>query len=121
MDELDRADVEAARRLRGDRDARLLGELARDHDLLLVAARQRARPASSRLAAADVVLLEQRPRALRACAWARAARSGSAAAAVLAQREVLGQRQVEHEAAPVAVLGDVADAARERAAHAARP
>ena len=42
VDELDRADVEPARRLRGDRDLRLLGELARDDDLLLVAARQRA-------------------------------------------------------------------------------
>ena len=42
VDELDRADVEAARRLRGDRDLRLLGELARDHDLLLVAAGERA-------------------------------------------------------------------------------
>ena len=66
VDELDRADVEAARRLRGDEHARVAGDLARDHDLLLVAARQRRRPAC-RPAAAHVVLLEQRAARARAC------------------------------------------------------
>ena len=47
VDELDRADVEAARRLRGDQDARVAVDLAREHDLLLVAARERRRRASA--------------------------------------------------------------------------
>ena len=41
-------------------------------------------------------------------------------APVLAQREVLGEREVEDQAAPLAVLGDVADAGGEGAAHAQR-
>ena len=40
-------------------------------------------------------------------------------ALVLAQGEVLGEREVEDEAAPVAVLGDVADAGAQRALDAA--
>ena len=59
--ELDRADVEAPRRLGGDQDARVAVDLAREHDLLLVAARQGA-AGRLRAAAADVVLLDQ-PRA----------------------------------------------------------
>src|SRR3989441_174134 len=43
MDELDAADVEAARRLVEDEESRLAAELPRDNHLLLVAARQRAR------------------------------------------------------------------------------
>ena len=61
--ELDRAYVQPACRLRGDGDARLLGELARDDDLLLVAARKGTRQRLG-LAAADVVLIQQRPRLL---------------------------------------------------------
>ena len=56
--ELDRADVEPARRLRGDQHARVAVDLAREHDLLLVAAREAARP-RVRPAAADVVGLDQ--------------------------------------------------------------
>ena len=41
VDELDRADVEAARRLRGDQHPRVALDLAREDDLLLVAARER--------------------------------------------------------------------------------
>ena len=44
---LDRADVEAARRRGGDEHARLARELAREHDLLQVAAREHAAPALS--------------------------------------------------------------------------
>ncbi len=40
---LDRADVEPARRRRGDEQPRLAGELAREHDLLQVAAREQPR------------------------------------------------------------------------------
>ena len=112
MDELDRADVEAARRLGGDEHPRVAGDLAGDDALLLVAARQR-RGERLGLAAADVELADQRARARRPCAAATASRAGSIfARAVLAQREVLGEREVEHEAAAVAVLGDVRDARR---------
>jgi hypothetical protein len=41
VDELDRPDVQAARRLAGDEQAQRAGQLAREDDLLLVAAGQR--------------------------------------------------------------------------------
>ena len=68
---LDRADVEAARRLRRDQHLRVARDLARDDDLLLVAAREPAR-ARQRAAAAHVELADQR------CARARRAASGRA-------------------------------------------
>src|SRR4051794_2088879 len=58
VDELDRPDVEAARRLGGDQHTRVVRDLPRDHDLLLVAARQRRRH-RVRLAAADVELADE--------------------------------------------------------------
>ena len=110
MDELDRADVEPARRLRRDEHARVARHLAREDDLLLVAARERARPGvcgppprtsnsvrSLRARAIDAPREEP--------AVARVRRLG-----VVVEGEVLGQREVEHEPAPLAVLGDVADA-----------
>jgi hypothetical protein len=42
VDELDRADVEPARRLRGDQHLRVAVDLAGEDDLLLVAAREAA-------------------------------------------------------------------------------
>src|SRR5262249_19151601 len=42
VDEFDRSDVHPARRLRAHEEPRLPLQLARDHELLLVAARQRA-------------------------------------------------------------------------------
>ena len=85
VDELDRADVEAARRLRGDQHRRVAVDLAGEHDLLLVAAGERA-GARRRAAAAHVELLEQ-PRARarsggpgRASRTASRARRGSRAA-----------------------------------------
>src|SRR5207248_10833534 len=56
MEELDRADVDPARRLRGDQDLRVACDLARDDNFLLVAAGEAARPCP-RAAAADVELL----------------------------------------------------------------
>ena len=118
VDELDRADVEPARRLGGDRDA---------------AAPRRARARSRTSAGCRPTASRPASRGWpprtsyssssgRACASIRFGREQAQAAQrrapVLAQREVLGEREVEHEAAPVAVLGDVADAGRERAAHA---
>jgi len=58
VDEFDRTDVEPARRLSGDQQARVAVDLARQHDLLLVAARQRG-AACLRSAAAHVELLQQ--------------------------------------------------------------
>ena len=54
---LDRADVEAARRLRRDQQPGVGLDLARQHDLLLIAARERAR-GRLRAAAAHVVELD---------------------------------------------------------------
>ena len=56
--ELDRADVEAARRLRGQQQLRLQIDLAREHELLLVAAGEGARRRRGR-AAAHVEALDQ--------------------------------------------------------------
>src|SRR4029077_16127528 len=55
VDELDRTNVEPARRLSGDQDAGLATDLAREHNLLLVASRER-RGARLRPSAADVEL-----------------------------------------------------------------
>ena len=63
MEVLDRADVEAARRLRGDQHLRVARDLARGDDLLLVAAREAAR-ARQRAAAAHVELPDQPARTL---------------------------------------------------------
>src|SRR3954447_25788632 len=61
MDELDRADVEAAGRLRRHPDAGGVRDLARADDLLVVAARQRGRHRLG-LAVADVELADERAR-----------------------------------------------------------
>src|SRR3954469_18977068 len=59
--ELDRPDAEARRGLAGPEAARVVRDLARDPDLLLVAARQRRRH-RLRPAAADVELADERAR-----------------------------------------------------------
>ena len=64
VDELDRADVETARRLRRDQHLRVAVDLAREHDLLLVAARE-ATGERLRPAAANVELLQQAASLLR--------------------------------------------------------
>jgi hypothetical protein len=61
--ELDRAHVEAARRLRRDQDPRVAIDLASEDDLLLVASRERPR-GRLRSSAADVELADQLARAL---------------------------------------------------------
>ena len=117
VDELDRPDVEAARGLRGDEHARVAGDLAGDDALLLVAARQRRGQRSGppprtsysliRLAARSRMRVDQQPAAPR-----------QLGRVVLAQGEVLRQREVEDEAAALAVLGDVRDAVADHAARA---
>src|SRR5581483_1564873 len=102
-----RADVDAARRLVGDQDARLAQEHAAEEHLLLVAAGEGA-DARRRLRAADVAPLENRrgPAAL-------GARPDDCEAAELAEpgeRDVLAYRAREGEARVLARLGDHRDA-----------
>ena len=78
MDELDRADVEAARGLRGDEHLRVAVDLACEHDLLLVAAGEGARR-RRRAAAADVELGQELAPRGRAVAWGTASRASSRA------------------------------------------
>ena len=112
VDELDRADVEPARRLRGDQHARVAVDLAREDDLLLVAAREAAG-----------ARLRRRRRGRRTPSRAGVARSTSRRGnsqpsarvrrlAEVVQRDVLGDRELEHEPAALAVLRDVAEARR---------
>ena len=89
-------------------------DLAREHDLLLVAAGERRR-ARLRAAAAHVELLQQ-----PSCTRDEAAREEPAElrvglVAVVVQRDVLGERELEHEPAPLPVLGDVPEPRVERA------
>ncbi len=109
VDELDRADVEAARRLGGDQDLRVAVDLAREHDLLLVAARERAARASAgRRRARRTPRSASRARSIRRRGKSQPKREAGALAVVV-EREVLGDRELEHEPAALAVLGDVAE------------
>ena len=117
---LDRADVEAARRLRGDQHLRVARDLAGRDDLLLVAARKAAGP-RQRAAAADVELADQR------CARARPAARGKSQPQLRVRRlrvvvegDVLGDRELEHEPSALPVLGDVTDAGVEHLPRASR-
>ena len=68
VDELDRADVDAARRLADQQHPRRLADLAREHELLLVAAGEARRCARSGVARAHVEALHHRGGVARACA-----------------------------------------------------
>ena len=109
--ELDRADVEAARRLRGDQHLRVAVDLARERRPS-AGCRPRAPPARvCGAAAAHVELADQPPRPLDRAGSGRASRSAtSGGLVVVVERDVLGDRELEHEPAPLAVLRDVADA-----------
>ena len=106
MDVLDRADVEAARRLCGDQDVRVARHLAGDDDLLLVAARKRA-AGSLRAPATNVEVLDQLCRALEQSLRIEPARLRGRRVAVVVQRDVLRDRELEHEAAALPVFRDV--------------
>src|SRR5262249_12075363 len=108
VDELDRADVETARRLRRDEDARIAGDLPRENDLLLVASRERSVD-GLRPAAAHVVLGQQPSRALEDAPRIEPAPARERRLVVVVERDVLGERELEHEAAPLPVLRDVAE------------
>src|SRR5438067_12154706 len=108
MHELDCPDVETARRLRGDQDPRVPRHLARDDDLLLVAAGERG-CAGLRSASAYVVLLQQSPRVRDHATRIQPAESRERRLVVVVQSEVFREGELEHEAAAVAVLGYVAE------------
>ena len=108
VDELDGADVEAARGLDGDQDGRVTPHLARDDDLLLVAARERRR--ERRRPPPDVELAQEADRALDAPRRVQPAEARRRPRAEFVQREVLGEREVEREPTPLPVLGDERDA-----------
>ena len=115
VDELDRADVEPSRRLARHQDSGVTCDLAGDHDLLLVAAGER-RGERRRRPATHVELLEQ-PAGERD----QAARPNSqpkrefGLVTVVVEPDVLGEREVEDEPAPLPVLRDVADRPRRSA------
>src|SRR5215211_8274590 len=115
MDELDRADVEPARRLGGQQDARIALDLAGDDHLLLIAARQRGGP-RERPTAADVEGLQEAPRPCDQPARIEPAEARVGRLLVIVERDVLGEREVEHEPAAMAVLGDVPEPGIERLA-----
>ena len=105
-DELDRADVEAPRRLCGEQQLRIGLELASEDQLLLIAARQRA---SRRLDAAgpDVELRDQPlGEFLHLPDEQHAPAAGELGVVVPPEHGVLPERHVEHEPLVVAILGD---------------
>ena len=108
MDELDGADVEAARGLGGHEDGRVTRHLARDDDLLLVAARERRRE-RRRPPTPNVELAQQTDRALDEPPRVQPAEARRRLLLEIVQREVLGEREVQHEPTPLPVLGDMAD------------
>src|SRR5205814_6715154 len=97
VDELDRPDVEPSRRLGRDEDAGVAGDLPRDDDLLLVPpgerGRRRRRPSTP-----DVELGEELAGARDEPPWIEPAEAGLRRVAVLVEREVLRERELEDEA-----------------------
>ena len=95
-------------------DLRVAIDLPRRHELLLVAARQAA-GAREGPAAAHVELANQASARARPSGRGRSSPSvESGGLRVVVQRDVLGDRELEHEPAALAVLGDVADPGVER-------
>src|SRR6185312_17280543 len=95
--------------LGGDQHLRVPGDLAGDDHLLLVPAGEGAR-ARVRAAAADVEVVDQPGGARDQAARIEPAEPRGGRRAVVVNRDVLGDRELEDEAAAVAVLGDVPDA-----------
>ena len=106
---LDRADVETARRLRGDEHARVAIDLTRGDELLLVPAREVPR-LRLRVAAAHVELLDQATRPLDEHLGSKPAEPRVRRVAEVVQGGVLREREVEDEPVAMAVLRNVADA-----------
>ena len=118
VEELDRPHVEAARRLGRDQHLRVARDLARDDDLLLVAAGEAAR-ARLRAAAAHVELLDQPCGALDHPRGKQPAPLRVRRLRVVVQPDVLRDGELEDETAPLTVLRDVPDAGVEHVARVA--
>src|ERR1700677_1768837 len=109
MDELDRADVDAARRLPHEYDGGISLDLAREYDLLLVAAREIG-GLEQRGAGTDVVGLHL-PRLVRDDRLAVEQHALAVQGFVLeAEHRALASLERHHEAYAVAILGHVTDA-----------
>ena len=107
--ELDRPDVEASGGLAGDQHLVLAPDLPGQDDLLLVAARERARRGGGR-SGADVELLDQRGRVGADRGQLQVDAGGERRPVVGVEDEVLGDRERADEPVLPAVLGDVGDA-----------
>jgi len=116
---LDRADIETARGRGDDERARLAGELAADHDLLEVAAREvaglRLRP--RRL---DRIAGDQRGGALEDAGAPQERPGAHVGVAVGLEDDVRGDREARRDSRPQPVLGHVRDAVGNCVARVAR-
>ena len=118
MQVLDRTDIEPSRRLCGDEYARVPAiHLARGDDLLLIAAGERP-GLRLRIAPAYVELLEEPLSTGSQDAREQPAEAGVWPVAEIVERDVLSEREVEHEPVAMPILGDVTDARLEHAAYA---
>ena len=102
-----RAKVEPTRGVLHDERARRVVERAREHELLLVAAGERA-GASVRTRGTHVAFAEERGRARGQCV----PRHATTARARVAQRQVLRERRIEQQRVAVPVLGHEGDVVR---------
>ena len=100
------ADVDAAGRLVDDQQLRLGGEPLREHDLLLVAARQEP---DGVLEPVELQLQARRPLARQRVLGGAADQAAARQRAGAGHRRVAGDREVHHEALLAAVLGHEAD------------
>ena len=108
MDELDRAEIHPARRVRHQHDARVARQLARDHQLLLVAAGQLSGD-GARVGRAHVEFLEQREGARREPPGWQERAYARRGLALAAEHQVLGERERRHHATPQAVARHVGE------------
>src|SRR6266511_131846 len=106
--ELDRADVEAACRLGCDEDPGVAFYLAREHDLLLVATAERGRTCRGS-SSAHVVPPEQVTRALDHASRAEPAPARDRRLVIVVQRDVLGERELQHQATALTVFWNVTE------------
>ena len=119
MDQRHRPQVHAARGVRGEQQRGAARQLARRHQLLLVAAREPAR-LRRRVRGAHVVLREPRPGVRREGAAREQRSPAQRGLALEPEHQVLGQRHLRHHAAPQPVARNVRDARRAVLARGAR-
>ena len=113
VEELDRADVEPARRLRGDR-TRGSRSTSRATTTFCWLPPESAEACVWGVPPRTSNSRDQLARALDEPARAQPAEAGVRLVPVVVERQVLGEREVEDEAAALAVLGDVAEPSVER-------